>query len=122
MNVVVGNGLLGSEITNQTGWDCISRKDGFDATQPNFELLSNYDTIINCIANTDSYSDDLDSMMNINYKFVMALSDYCRLNDKKLVHISTEFVYANNFTVPTEYDMPIPDDNWYAKSRQYWDS
>ncbi|MDC6464858.1 sugar nucleotide-binding protein [bacterium] len=117
MNVVLGNGLLGSEIVNQTGWDCISRKDGFDATQPDFSLLSKYDIIINCIANTDSYSDDIDSMMDVNYKFVMALSDYCRLNNKKLVHISTEFVYANNYVIPTELDPAIPDNTWYAQSK-----
>lgn len=117
MNVVLGNGLLGSELVNQTGWDCISRRDGFDATQPDFSMLSKYNIIINCIANTNSYSDDIDSMMNVNYKFVMALSDYCRLNNKKLVHISTEFVYANNFILPTELDQAIPDNTWYAQSK-----
>ena len=117
MNVVLGNGLLGSELVNQTGWDCISRKDGFDATQPDFSLLSKYDTIINCIANTNSYSDDMDSHLNINYKFVIKLSDYCRLNSKKLVHISTEFVYANNLSRPSETDTPFPDNTWYAKTK-----
>ena len=29
--LVLGDGLLGSEIVRQTNWDCISRKkDGFD--------------------------------------------------------------------------------------------
>lgn len=117
MNVVLGNGLLGSELVNQTGWDCISRKDGFDATHPDFSLLSKYDTIINCIANTNSYSDDMDNHLNINYKFVVKLSDYCRSNSKKLVHISTEFVYANNLSRPSETDTPLPDNTWYAKTK-----
>jgi len=67
--VILGNGLLGSEIYNQTGWDIISRKkNGFDITQP--DMFTNYfidifdgmiaakkyDVIINCIANTNTYS------------------------------------------------------------------
>ena len=117
MNVILGNGLLGKEIKNQTGWDCISRKDGLDAVYPDFDLLSPYTTIINCIANTNSYSEDLESIMDVNYKFVMGLSDYCRVNNKKLIQISTEFVYANNSIPPTEKDTPKPDGTWYAKSK-----
>ena len=36
---------------------------------------------------------------------------------KKLVHISTEFVYANNEVPPTETDTPLPDNTWYAHSK-----
>lgn len=68
--VILGDGLLGKELVNQTNWDNISRKkDGFDITNTStFDLLletfdgiaqkSKYDTIINCIANTNTYSDD----------------------------------------------------------------
>jgi len=115
--VVLGNGLLGSELINQTGWDCISRKDGFDALRPKFSLLNKYDVIINCIANTDSYSQDMDAHMNVNYKFVVKLSDYCNKKGKKLVQISTEFVYANNLEQPDETDREFPDNTWYAKSK-----
>ena len=38
-------------------------------------------------------------------------------NNKKLVHISTEFVYANNDIPPTETDIPLPDNTWYAHSK-----
>ena len=68
--VILGDGLLGSELKSQTGWEIISRKkDGFDITNPStFDLLldtfdgmaqkSKYDIIVNCIANTDTYSKD----------------------------------------------------------------
>ena len=58
--VVLGNGLLGSEISNQTNWDLISReKDRFDINDEyNFSKLLEYDVIVNCIANTNTYSTD----------------------------------------------------------------
>ncbi len=59
--LVLGDGLLGSEIINQSKWDYISRsKDNFDVK--NFKSfkskLSNYDIILNCIAFTKTYSLD----------------------------------------------------------------
>ena len=73
--LVLGDGLLGSEIIKQTEWDYISRKkDGFDITISSFDCLLNYDTIINCIAYTDTYSDDKEKHWNINYKSVISLA------------------------------------------------
>ena len=126
--LVLGDGLLGSELVTQTGWDYISRsKDGFDATNPDFNHLvgqehgvifyPKYDTIINCIANTNSYSDDLQSHLDINYKFVVALTNFCNKHNIKLVHISTEYVYANNPSPAKETDLPLPDNTWYAKTK-----
>jgi len=126
--VILGNGILGKELCTQTGWDYISRnKDGFDALNPNFHPLithehgaifyPKYDTIVNCIANTDSYSKDLKSHLDVNYKFVVSLVDFCKKWKIKLVHISTEFVYANNINLPKETDLPLPDNTWYAKTK-----
>jgi len=126
--VILGDGILGKELHNQTGWDYISRrKDGFNALNPNFDFLieqehgtifyPKYNTIINCIANTDSYSDNQQSHWDINYKFIILLSDFCSKWGIKLIHISTEFVYANNNSSPTEMDIPIPDNTWYAKTK-----
>ena len=63
--LVLGYGKLGSEIVNQTGWDYLSRqKDNIDIN--NFDLwvskILPYDTIVNCVANTNTYSDDGSSM------------------------------------------------------------
>jgi len=125
--VILGDGVLGKELHSQTGWDYISRsKDGFDATNPNFNCLigqehgvifySKYDTIVNCIAHTDSYSDDLQPHLDINYKFTTSLVDFCNEWKIKLVHISTEFVYDGNDN-PKETDLPIPNNTWYAKTK-----
>ena len=58
-NLILGDGLLGSELVKQTGWNYISRKkDGIDFTDySTYEyLLESYNEIINCIAYTDTYS------------------------------------------------------------------
>ena len=76
--LILGDGLLGSEIEKQSGWDCISRKrnsfivDDFEKFIPK----NKYNVIINCIANTDTYSDDYKSHWNINYKFYTTLLSF----------------------------------------------
>ena len=48
--LVLGDGLLGRELINQTNWDYVSRsKDGFDINHLDEFILSNYDIVINCI-------------------------------------------------------------------------
>ena len=66
--LVLGDGLLGTEIIKQTGWDYISRKkDKFDITISSFNCLLGYDAVINCIAYTDTYSDtDTDADTDID--------------------------------------------------------
>lgn len=124
---VLGDGILGSEICNQTGWDCISRKkSGFDAISSRLSdyliqsehgavFYSKYDVVVNCIAFTDTYSDNRDMHMLVNYDFVARLSDFCQEHKIKLVHISTEYVYANNKYPPLETELPIPHESYYAK-------
>jgi dTDP-4-dehydrorhamnose reductase len=118
--VILGDGLLGKEISKQTNWDIISRNShGLDFTDISswYQYLVKYDVIINCIANTDSYSKNKKPHWDVNYKPVVRLCEWCNENDKKLVQISTDFVYANNVLIPTEEDIPIPDNNWYAYSK-----
>ena len=118
--VVLGDGLLGAEIVKQTQWHYISRKkDNIkleDLTREN-TLLANYETIVNCIADTDSYSVVRERVMATNFQFPIKLSNYCQSGNKKLVQISTDFVYANNSGKPTESALPQPDLNWYAYSK-----
>ena len=121
--LVLGDGLLGTEIVNQTGWDIVSRKLGNLPDINNFGELANlvytYDVVVNCIAHTDTYSKDKQPHYNINYKFAADLSDVCNNEDVKLVHISTEFVYANNEGLPTEEDIPMPGNTWYGHTTKY---
>jgi len=125
--VVLGDGLLGSEIVKQTGWDYISRKkDGFNINNPesyfsffieNYNGIAfwkKYDVIINCIANTDTYSLHKEELYNTNYKSVTLLSDFCKKENIKLVHISTDYVYAGSVPNATEEDLPVPSNNWYS--------
>tara|TARA_R110002051_G_scaffold168346_1_gene238922 strand:+ start:192 stop:908 length:717 start_codon:yes stop_codon:yes gene_type:complete len=127
--LILGDGLLGTEVAKQTGWDIISRKkDKFDITdKETFSKITKvkfgvaqycpYDIILNCIANTDTYSDDKKLHWDVNYKGVSNLVNFCNRWKLKLVHISTEFVYANNIIPPTEIDLPLPDNTWYAYTK-----
>jgi dTDP-4-dehydrorhamnose reductase len=136
MNIVVlGDGLLGSEIIKQTGWDYISRKkDGFDITQSDrfisyfidvFDGViasKKYDVIVNCIANTDTYSNNKEEHWNINYKGVADLVDFCNKWNIKLIHISTDYVYTNSIKEASEDDIPIHGNNWYSYTKLLADS
>jgi dTDP-4-dehydrorhamnose reductase len=118
--LVLGDGLLGSEIVRQTGWDCASRKlTGLDINKhlDLIKLITKYDTVVNCIANTDSYLHDREAHWKINLAFPKWLSDATSIRGIKLVHISTEFVYANNPIPSTEEDLPQPDTTWYAYTK-----
>lgn len=115
--LVLGDGLLGSEIIKQTNWDHISRKkDGFDITKDEFNFYG-YDVIVNCIAFTNTYSNDKESNWNINYKAVADLVGYCNNYNIKLVHISTDYVYTNSVSNASEEDIPIHGNNWYSYTK-----
>ena len=133
--VVLGDGLLGSELVKQTGWDYISRKkDGFDINNyssyykfflkdhDSVAWWSKYNTIVNCIANTNTYSDNKNLHWDINYKSVIKLSDFCSKHNIKLVHISTDYVYINSINNASENDVPIHGNNWYSYTKLLGDS
>lgn len=118
--LVLGDGLLGSEIIKQTGWDYVSRKkDNIDFTNIESwsELLLPYDTIINCIAYTKTYDPNKKLHWDINYKAVSTLVEYCNNHNKKLVHISTDYVYTNSINEASENDVPIHGNNWYSYTK-----
>lgn len=119
--VVLGDGLLGSEIVNQTSWHYISRKkDGFDIINiAHFNLIpENTTTLINCIANTDSYSLDKETHWDVNYKGVHNLIQFCNEHKIKFVHISTDFIFANNSKeTPSEEDVPVHSEHWYSYTK-----
>lgn len=118
--VVIGNGLLGKEIVKLSKWDCISRSthnfDFRDITTV-YQHLKDYDIIVNCVAHTDTYSNERGLHWAINYKAVSRLTDWCNENDKKLVHISTDYVYANSSDLATEADVPVHANNWYSYTK-----
>jgi len=133
--VILGNGLLGTEIQKQTGWNIISRKeDGFNITRPDMftsyfinifdgvAASKKYDLIINCIANTTTYSANKEEHWNVNYKGVADLVDFCNQWSIKLVHISTDYVYTNSIEEASENDIPIHGNNWYSYTKLLGDA
>lgn len=118
MNLILGDGQLGSAIKKISNWDHYSRKTSkFEATKPNFIPLKHYDTVINCIGFTKTYSEDKESNWKINYEFVANLTDFCNDNSIKLVHISTDYVYSNSKSFASENDVPVHCANWYGYTK-----
>lgn len=95
--LVLGDGLLGTEIIKQTGWDCVSRKKtNFSVDNLELSIPLDYNVILNCIINTNTYSEDKEGHWNLNYKFVYNLINYCNTHNIKLVHISTDYIYTGS--------------------------
>ena len=114
--IVLGKGKLGGEIVKQTGWDYLCRAE-HEITIDNFKDWKNrmdeYDVVVNCIANTDTYSDDKEKHWKANYELVTFLAEYCDDNAKKLVHISTDYLYQNSVDDAKEEDEPLFEHTWY---------
>jgi dTDP-4-dehydrorhamnose reductase len=133
MKLILGYGLLGSEIHKQTEWNYISRKkDGIDFADINTyesylkKLGSGVSQVINCIAQTNTVNEsdqDVRKCWEVNYKGVMNLTDFCNDNNIKLIHISTDYVYANSDKLANEArDIPIHYDNFYTYTKLLADS
>lgn len=121
--IVLGDGLLGSEIEKQSGWEVFSRKrKNFSISDFPNQIPTDTDIIINCIANTDTYSKDGSSHWNTNVLFVDYLIDYCNKNNVKLVHISSDYVYTNSDENADETTVPLHCNNWYGYTKLISDS
>ena len=85
MKLIIGDGLLGKELIKQTGWQYISRKkDGIDIRKTNTIkrlIPSNCTHLINCVANTDTYSENKLNMLEANYYSVKDLVSFCNINN-----------------------------------------
>ncbi len=121
--LVLGDGLLGSEIIKQTGWEYLSaKKDGINVVgnyQGLIEKIDNInpDVLVNCIGYTNTYDPDRTKHWEINYKFVIFLVQYCDFRDIKLVHISTDYIYANTVGKKSEEDVPVHQQTWYSYTK-----
>jgi|TARA_B100000287_G_scaffold310693_1_gene293939 dTDP-4-dehydrorhamnose reductase len=124
--LILGDGLLGSEIKRQTGWENLSRnKNNFDLTKNLHDFndkISKYNGILNCIAHTDTYSYKKDPHWKINYAGVVDLVSVCNNLNKKLIHISTDYVYANSTSNAKESDVPVHCENWYGYTKLLGDA
>lgn len=118
--LILGDGLLGSEIHSQTQWPFLSRKhDHFDFNNLYIyqEWLMPFDTILNCIGYTNTYDKNRDLHWKTNYESVCNLVDFCNLSNKKLVQISTDYVYADSISPASEEDIPVHAKNWYSYTK-----
>lgn len=94
--LILGDGLLGSELERITGWAIQSRKKtGLDIGNIQTVHLQGFDCVVNCIANTDTYNNS-GGHRDVNYQFLVDLSGACAASNIKLIHISTDYVYANS--------------------------
>lgn len=123
MRLVLGDGLLGSNLLKNTNYKCVSRKrNGIDFSTNIKAYLEVFDaikpkTIINCIANTNTYTGTKEEHFIPNYNRVVDLVEYCNKNDIKLVHISTDYVYANSEENAKETSTLHPIDTFYGISK-----
>ena len=100
--LVIGDGLLGSELVRITNWDYISRrKDGIDIRNLDSykKYLEPYDEIVNCSACTNTYDKDKTKSWDTNYKAVVDLVDYIINTDKKLIQFSSDYVYGKSIQI-----------------------
>lgn len=118
--LVLGDGLLGSEIITQTGWDYLCHsKNGIDVVK-GFDGLTSLidanmpDVIVNCIGYTNTYDTERELHWELNYRFVVNLVDFCDSRDIDLVHISTDYIFANSQGGTAETDIPVHQETWYS--------
>jgi len=121
--LILGDGLLGSELIKQTGWNYLSpSKDNIDVLNKYGSFIEKLleikpDVIINCIGYTNTYDKERQKHWDLNYKFVVHLTDFCNTNDIKLVHISTDYIYANSTDINSENSIPVHQETWYSYTK-----
>lgn len=118
--VVLGSGRLASEIIAQRDrWSWIARRwNHFDFNSTDwYHRLHGFKIVINCIANTNTYSKERDDHWKTNYTSVLNLVDYCNRANKKLIHISTDYIYSGSKENATEEDIPVHNKTWYAYTK-----
>lgn len=127
MNVIVlGYGLLGQELVRQTNWDFVSRTthnvDIVHIKHWSHLLKNSYDTVVNCIAYTDTYGTDMQNAWDVNLQALNDLIDICNDTNKKLIHISTDYLYAGSTSSATETDVPVHIPTWYGYTKLVGDA
>jgi len=130
MRLILGDGLLGSELIKITGYPYLSRKkDQYDVLiGGNMPILLRailkyeVDLIINTIAYTDTYGKDKEKAWGVNVVWLDSLIRFCNLHQIKLVHISTDYLYTYSEENATEEDVPVHNRSWYGYSKLVGDA
>ena len=120
-NIILGYGILGKELVKRSGWDYLSRNLNKNFNFKNInsykEIISSYDTVINCIANTNTYSENKEEHWDVNYKSVSDLVSICNKNNQKIVHISTDYIYSGSVSNASVNDIPVHNQTWYGYTK-----
>lgn len=126
INIILGNGQLGSELINKLPNAIqLTRKD-LDLSDSNLEYnlaknLENIDieTIINTTAytNVDKAEQEMDLAMQINANAVKIIAKYCQLRQIKLIHYSTDFVFDGKKVDPYIENDPSNPIQHYGKTK-----
>jgi dTDP-4-dehydrorhamnose reductase len=129
-----GSGLVGSRITELLAenyeFSNLSKSNGIDITDPvSLDIIKNdaeHEIVILLAAKADVDGCEKDKELGengdawkINVKGVQNVVDACGNTGKKLIYISTDFVFSGDNTPDNGYaeeDMPDPV-NWYAKTK-----
>lgn len=94
--------------------DLTSREDTF-----RFLRDESLDLVINCAAytNVDGCETNEDAAYSANALAVRNLADVCEMTSTRLLHVSTDYVFAGDGSVPyREYDLPSPK-SVYGKTK-----
>lgn len=130
--IVGANGQLGQcliDVATIQGIDFFATtREQLDITNPsNVELVigkGNFDIVINAAAWTsvDDAEDHIADALRVNYEGPRNLAQSCLRNSARLIHISTDYVFAGNASTPYEIDTPTDPLNAYGRTKQMGDS
>ena len=112
--IVLGKGFLGKKF-EQRGFEvwgkdkfCIKQEDNQQIKKEQLSRLDNYNVIVNCIAKTDTRwcekRENFNEALFSNGFVPGILSEYCKRENKKFVHISTGCLYYKKNIPQTEKD------------------
>lgn len=132
MILIIGSkGMLGMAVANE----CLQRGQrflGLDLTDADFNVdMTNDaavasvfnevqpDVVINCAAIVDVERCDSDPLLawNVNARAVSLLTQLCRKNDSKLVHVSTDHYFSGSGSMKHDERAPVSFFNEYARTK-----
>ncbi|MDO8582971.1 MAG: SDR family oxidoreductase [bacterium] len=125
------NGLVGSRITellkDKYEFENVSRSEGVDVSNKDqvLEKIKNSDAsvVLHLAAKSNVDACELDKSLGengeswkINVEGTRNVADACSAANKKLIYISTDFVFDGTKVAYSEEDIPNPI-NWYAQTK-----
>ena len=130
--IVGGNGQLGRSLTDvlvDSNQEFVATShsdlDITDTKQVN-EFFSgrSFSVVINCAAWTavDDAEDHIADALRVNYEGPRNLANAAIATESRLIHISTDYVFAGDATEPYEIDTPPNPLNAYGRTKQMGDS